>query len=166
MRLEKSERKEHKEEKLATERERESKDNTAGTWELSIVIFELREINCLSFPLWSVFPLLFTYMYVVWVVWVRICDELHRDQFLRPHRNYHFTRTKQELIQQSTSTSNQSYSHSKDRIFNQKKNHHEKIFITFTPSSSSSSSLFYNEQIFIFQKKIKAIFKTKKLKNK
>ena len=35
MRLEKSERKEHKEEKLAThterERERESKDNTAGT---------------------------------------------------------------------------------------------------------------------------------------
>ena len=52
---------------------------------------------------------------------MRICDELHRDQFLRPHRNYHFTRTKQELIQQSTSTSNQSYSHSKDRIFNQKK---------------------------------------------
>ena len=47
-----------------------------------------------------------------------------------------------------------------------KKNLHEKIFITFTPSSSSSSSLFYNEQIFIFQKKIKAIFKTKKLKNK
>ena len=123
MRLEKNERKEHKEEKLATERERkrESKDNTAGTWELSIVIFELREINCLSFPLWSVFPPLFTYMYVVWVVWVRICDELHRDQFLRPHRNYHFTRTKQDLIQQSTSTSNQSYSHSKDRIFNQKK---------------------------------------------
>ena len=125
MRLEKRERKEHKEEKLATERERErereSKDNTTGTWELSIVIFGLREINCLSFPLWSVFPLLFTYMYVVWVVWVRIYDELHRDQFLRPHRNYHFTRSKQGLIQQSASTSNQIYSHSKDRIFNQKK---------------------------------------------
>ena len=41
--------KEHKKEKLATEREK--KDNIVGMWELSIVIFELREINCLSFPL-------------------------------------------------------------------------------------------------------------------
>ena len=69
--------------------------------------------------------------------WNYLLQELSKDLSSNPHQ----LPTKVVLIQRI------GFSTPK-----KKKNHHKKIFITFTPSSFSFSSLFDNEQIFISQK--------------